>query len=563
MGTERSMAVDVLVCNLTRFGDLLQSQPLISDLHAAGRSVGLLCLENFAPATPLLRHVDQVWTFPGAGLMAKLDRSWQEAAADLLAFARQVRAQARPGRVLNLTPTLPARLLCRLLAPRPEDMLGFGLDAEGFGVNYGLWATFLGVATRQRLNAPFNIADMFRMTGQPLPGRAETPAPGGRRLALREPPAEADAWAESFLAANAGPASAVPVAFQLGASEARRQWPPERFAALGDQLWRAAGVRPVLLGAAAEAPLAAAYTQAAAHPFVNAVGATDIPRLAALLRRCRLLVTNDTGTLHLAAGLGIPSLAFFFATAQPWDTGPYLADCCCLEPALDCHPCAFGRACPHGERCRWLPEAGPVARLALGYLDTGRWEAGLSPELCAVTRVWQTCFDADGFAAVRCLSGHEREARSIWMQELRHFWRQLLDDLGPNPAAERSAQARDKRPDRPMPLCGSLPDAREAAAALTQGATLLDALAATGALTGKSRQAGQLFLRNCERLQQSLDACPSLASLGAFWRELRQTRGGGMDELLPCIDILSLHMRRFAARLGPAAANGAAPGAED
>lgn len=550
------MGVDVLVCNLTRFGDLLQSQPLLTDLHAGGRSVGLLCLENFAPATPLLRHVDRVWTFPGARFMAGLDRSWQGAAADLLAFSRRVRAEARPARVLNLTPTLPARLLSRLLAPRPEETLGFGLDAEGFGINNGLWATFLSVATRQRLNAPFNIVDMFRMTAQPLPGGAEAAAPADRRFALCEPPAEAGAWADSFLAAGEGAAASGHVAFQLGASEARRQWPPERFAALGDQLWRAAGVRPVLLGAAAEAPLARAYARAAAHPFANAVGATDIPKLAALLRRCRLLVTNDTGTMHLAAGLGVPSLAFFFATAQPWDTGPYLAECCCLEPALECHPCAFGRACPHGERCRWHPEAGPVARLALGYLDTGRWEAGLSPELCAATRVWQTGFDADGFAALRCLSGHGREARSIWMAELRRFWRQLLDDLGAGSGTRDTARAQ-AAPDSPAHLRAPLPDGREAAAALAQGATLLSALAAAGALAGKSRQAGQLFLRNCERLQRILDACAPLASLGAFWRELRQTRGGGMDELLPCLDILAVHMRRFAARLGHAADSGA------
>lgn len=551
------MGVDVLVCNLTRFGDLLQSQPLMTGLHAGGRSVGLLCLENFAPATPLLRHVDRVWTFPGARFMAELDRSWQGAAADLLAFARRVRREAAPARVLNLTPTLPARLLCRLLASRPEETLGFGLDAEGFGVNNGLWTTFLGVATRRRLNAPFNIVDMFRMTAQPLPGGTGTAAPGDGRFALREPPAEARAWADAFLAAGDGAAASGHVAFQLGASAVRRQWPPERFAALGDRLWRAAGIRPVLLGAAAEAPLAAAYARAASHPFADAVGATDIPRLAALLRRCRLLVTNDTGTMHLAAGLGVPSLAFFFATAQPWDTGPYLADCCCLEPALECHPCAFGRACPHGERCRWLPEAAPVARLALGYLDTGRWEAGLSPELCAAVRVWRTGFDDDGFAAVRCLSGHEHEARSIWLAELRQFWRQLLDDLGADPGAETGA----RRPDRPTPTCALPADAREAAATLTQGATLLDALAAAGALTGKSAQAGQLFLRNCERLQQLLDACAPLASLGAFWRELRQTRGGGMDELLPCLAILAAHLRRFAARLERATNGDAAPDA--
>ncbi|MBD5539036.1 MAG: glycosyltransferase family 9 protein [Desulfovibrio sp.] len=539
------MGVDVLVCNLTRFGDLLQSQPLMSALHAAGHRVGLLCLENFAPATPLLRDVDRVWTLPGARLMAGLDRSWQGACADLLGFARTVREEAGPARVINLTPTLPARLLTRLLAARPEDTLGFGLDAEGFGVNRGLWATFLGVATRQRLHAPFNVVDLFRMTGQPL--LRGTP-PAGRAFALREPAPEALAWADSFLAAAGDTPPGGHVAFQLGASETRRQWPAERFAALGDILWREGGVRPLLLGSPAEAPLAAAYARAARHPCVNAVGATDIPRLAALLRRSRLLVTNDTGTMHLAAGLGVRSLAFFFATAQPWDTGPYLEDCCCLEPALSCHPCAFGSACAEGERCRRLPEAAPVARLALGYLDAGTWEAGLSPELCAQTRVWRTGFDADGFATVQSLSGHGLEARSVWLYELRRFWRQLLDDLGGFGGAATAA----------TPLPGApLAGAPQAVSALTQGAALLDALAAAGALAGKSAQAGQLFLRNCERLQQVLDGCAPLSSLGAFWRELRESRGGALDELLPTLAILGRHMRGFAARLGAAGGAGA------
>lgn len=535
------MGVDVLVLNLTRFGDLLQSQPLISDLHAAGKSVGLLCLENFAPATPLLRHVDGVWTLPGARLMAQLDRSWRTATADLLAFAHSLRAEAAPKWLINLTPTLPARLLSRLLAP--EQTLGFGMDAEGFGVNHDLWATFLGVATRQRLNAPFNVADMFRMTAQPLLGDALTPSKS--RFSLQEPSPEALAFADAFLA-GAGEAPGGHVAFQPGASETRRQWPAEHFAALGDILWRERGIRPLLLGSAAEAPLARAYAASASHPFTNAMGATDIPKLAALLRRSRLLVTNDTGTMHLAAGLGVPSLAFFFATAQPWDTGPYLADCCCLEPALACHPCGFGQVCTESERCRFLPKAGPVANLALGYLEKGRWDAGLTPELCASVRAWQTGFDADGFANVHCISGHGQEERSIWLQELRHFWRQLLDELG----GMSSAKA-DDAPNPPLAEA-SLTKAQAAITALSQGATLLDALLATGVLSGKSVQAGQLFLRNCERLQQILDSCQPLASLGAFWREIRETRAS-LDELLPSLGILSSQMHKLAQRLEPAA----------
>lgn len=88
------MSADTLIINLTRFGDLLQCQPLIHDLHGCGHSVGLVCLDNFAAALPLLRHLDAAWPLPGAKLMADLDNCWQSAAARLLTFARRIREQA-------------------------------------------------------------------------------------------------------------------------------------------------------------------------------------------------------------------------------------------------------------------------------------------------------------------------------------------------------------------------------------------------------------------------------------------------------------------------------------
>lgn len=543
------MSADVLLLNLTRFGDLLQSQPLIQDLHDSGHRVGLVCLDNFAAALPLLRHVDAAWPLPGAKLMAALDRHWQTAAAALLDLARCIREEARPSRVVNLTPSLPGRLLAKLLAPSPEAVLGFGLDAEGFGVNRGIWSSFLSGATLRRLNAPFNLVDMFRMVGAPLcaPGIAARPG----LFSLQTPPAEALAHVDALLAEPENPPEGGRVqgfvALQLGASEARRQWPTAYFAALGDRLWHEAGLCPVLLGAPAESPLAQEYAARARAPFINAVGRTNIPQLAALLTRTRLLATNDTGTMHLAAGLGLPCLAFFLATAQPWDTGPYLPGCCCLEPALACHPCPYNQACPHDQACLARISPRRAGDLILARLESGDWQAGLSPELCREARVWLTETDELGFARVRSLSGHEREDRSLWLNRQRLFWRHILDDLESTAdgAHGRTARAEARTPDAPC----SPAFAARVAPVLDQAARLLDMLAEQGRLTGKSPRAGQLFLLNCERLQNLLDACPPLASLGYFWRELRQARGGRMDELLRFVGLLAGHLRRWAANM--------------
>jgi len=550
-GTRQPRAA--LVVNLTRFGDLLQSQPMIEDLHQQGYTVHLACLDNFSGALPLLRHVVRAWPLPGARLMADLNADWRTAAARLLAFAQAVRAVVRPACVVNLTTTLPARLLTGLLAGNEAELRGFCLDADGFGRNKGIWATFLNSGASNRLSAPFNLVDMFRMVG--TPATIDMPPQPLPRLAV--PPATALEAADALLA-SAPPNARGFVAMQLGASEQRRQWPAGFFAAVGDRLWHERGLCPVLLGSAGEIPLAEAYAQAAQGPWVDAVGKTDLAQLAALLHRARLLLTNDTGTMHLAAGLGIPCLAIFLATAQPCDTGPYLPGCCCLEPALPCHPCPFGRPCPNNLACVAHISPQSVGDLALAKLDTGRWEAAPMEDVGREARVWLTEQDDRGFAAVRCLTAHAADDRSLWLTRQRAFWRQILDDLSgtekkDDRQATASAEAR-----RNAASAGANADAaftpgntdapfteaftQRVGGVLEQATQLLDIITKQGALLGRAPMAGQLFLRNCERLQAVLDACPELRSLGAFWRELRQEHGEDLNDLLAITCRLGAHL---------------------
>lgn len=532
-GNAQGGAGCTVVINLTRFGDLLQCQPLIEDLHRQGNRVHLVCLDNFSSALPLMRHVERAWPLPGARLMADMDRDWRSAAARLLEYARAIRAGAGPGCVINLTATLPARLLAGLVARDVAELRGFALDAHGFGQNRGIWATFLNSATVNRQSAPFNIVDMFRMVGASVSSGANQQL----RLRLAPPPQSALAAADALLAAAPADAAGF-VTMQLGASEQRRQWPAEYFAAVGDRLWRERKLCPVLLGSPAERPLAEAYAQQAQTPFVDAVGKTDLTQLAALLSRSRLLLTNDTGTMHLAAGLGVTCLAIFLATAQPCDTGPYLPGCCCLEPALPCHPCPFGRPCPNNLACVTHIQPPTVAALALAWLDTGRWDAAPLETVGHEARVWQTELDEQDFITVRCLSSHEAEDRSQWLAQQRIFWRQILDDLdNAIPAGGEAAVGQTQHLHKVAPTGGagnqfSPVFAQRMFDTLNQSVQLFDILTQQGQLLGKTPKAGQLFLRNCERLQAVLDACPELRSLGAFWRELRQERGERLDDLL-------------------------------
>lgn len=543
------MAIDILLLNLTRFGDLLQSQALLADCQRAGLRAGIVCLDNFATALPLLRHLAGSWALPGGMLLRCLDGqgpggSWHEAPTRLLEWVARVRREAAPRHVVNLTATLPARLLASLLAPAPEAITGFALDAAGYGFCRGGWAAYLCGSTLQRGNAPFNMQDMFRMAARPAlraltDGNPPSLTAGGGDLCA--PSADALREAERLLAAAPAGCAGF-VGLQLGASNPQRQWPEAFFAEVGDGLWQAVGLCPVLLGSRAEQPLARAYAAQARAPFVDAVGATSLPVLAALVSRLRLLITNDTGTMHLASGLGVPSLALFLATAQAWDTGPYLPDCCCLEPALPCHPCGFRRACSHDGACRTRIGAPGVLRLALARLESGSWEAGVDDELRRAARVWRTGRDADGFADLFCLSGHELTDRSLWLRVQRPFWRNLLDGMDGGPQQEDPLAA---LPEAVRAACRTSALAETVHPPLTEAQALAARLPELCRLAPGHPRMGQLLLRSCDQLQRVLEGCEQLTSLAYFWREIRQARGGELERLAGFCEDLAANIHRL------------------
>ena len=580
--------MNLLLVNLTRFGDLLQTQPVVHGLRAQGHRVGLVCLENFAGAAALLEGVDHVAALPGSALLAGIqpDGDWRTCTAGLMTWAERLREAYAPDAVLNLTATLGGRLLARLLAGNGNgrgegaggDLRGFGLDPFGFGVNADPWSAFLQASTRQRGCSPFNLVDLFRMAA----GVGDVDPV----YQLRAPAPDALAEAGARLAQAAPPDHAGYVAMQLGASEERRRWPVAHFAVLAARLWRDLRLVPVLLGAGGERALGARLRTALAEdaerastdptPCIDLIGATSLPQLAATLRHMRLLVTNDTGTMHLAAGLDVPVLAIFLATAQPWDTGPYRQDCCCLEPALDCHPCPFGAPCPHGERCRRTISADTAFSLAHSKLTTGTWAdpaaaPNAAPAPLREARVWYTLHEADtppalssgivmpgrGFMDLASLSGHEAEDRTRWIRLQRHFYRQFLDRSPAHSVGQPAAAGRPcpaiLPPQAPPALSDTLRD--RAVDELRQAAALLHLMGEQGSLlkVRPSDMAKSRFLGTVSRVQALWDNSTLFNVLGHLWLCESQGAGGTLDAVLALAAAYRGLVRTWLAHLSPSA----------
>lgn len=145
------------------------------------------------------------------------------------------------------------------------------------------------------------------------------------------------------------------IALAPGARHATKQWPAERFAALGAALARERNARIVLLGSPSERDLCERIASEIGAAAVNLAGRTNFLEAAAVLDGCAVAVTNDSALAHIAAARKRPVVAVFGSTVQEFGFAPYGTRASVVEiEALPCRPCTtIGRdACPLGHfRC--------------------------------------------------------------------------------------------------------------------------------------------------------------------------------------------------------------------
>jgi lipopolysaccharide heptosyltransferase II len=128
-----------------------------------------------------------------------------------------------------------------------------------------------------------------------------------------------------------------------------KRWLPERFAEVAATVSAQLGVRWILFGTKNDAAIGEQIANTLGDHCMNRIGQTTLEQLIDGLRLCSLLLTNDTGTMHLAALLGVPVVAIFGST-EPRLTGPLGACHTILRRHVECSPC-FLRNCPIDFRC--------------------------------------------------------------------------------------------------------------------------------------------------------------------------------------------------------------------
>ena len=145
-----------------------------------------------------------------------------------------------------------------------------------------------------------------------------------------------------------------------------KRWLPERFAETAVIVAREHSASVALFGAPAERELCESLARAIRAGGIavrNFAGQTTLRQFIDLAAACRLFLTNDSGAMHVASALGVPTVAVFGATDDT-TTGPTGAWARVVREQVDCSPCLL-RACPIDHRCMTRVTTGRVAAVAL------------------------------------------------------------------------------------------------------------------------------------------------------------------------------------------------------
>jgi ADP-heptose:LPS heptosyltransferase len=410
---------EVLIVNLTRMGDLVQTTPAITGLKERYPDVRISAAVNsdFAEICSFIPFIDRLIVFDmnefkslfcnGSNLIKKF-RYMEN-------FLKAINA-IKYDLALNFTHSVPSAVLTSLI--KAKEIRGFTIDAEGFSIIRHQWIKYFFNFVPVRSYNPFHLCDIYTKAGGVVPKKK------GLLLSILQ---DAEKLVDNLLEGYGIGKGDLLVAFQLGASEDKRRWHVHCFAELAKKLTESYGVKILLIGSPSETGLGEEFQEILDIKIINLIGKTNLMELSAILKRCRLLVSNDTGPLHIATAVGTKVIGIFLSTAHYIETGPYGEGHLVVEADIACAPCGFQVECKEMP-CKAIIKPESIFELSAMMLN-GKMPASIADSvLWKNMQVYYSYFDTDGLINYRPLIKRKLKKEAFYTYLYRNTWLSVLDN---------------------------------------------------------------------------------------------------------------------------------------
>ncbi|MEY4669777.1 MAG: hypothetical protein RL518_2476 [Pseudomonadota bacterium] len=412
----------VLLVNITRLGDMLQATPTIAGIKAEnpGCHITVLVEKQFEDVCRVIPNIDEIFGIDLNLVVRALGRE-KDGINDAYDYITKMVEDLRAKNFdycLNMSSSAYTALLLSLIGIKRNG--GWTADDEGYRVIETDWARLFATSVfhQNRQYNSLNLVDVFRAS-------ADVDSHPRKLLINVEPDAKeyCEKLIETARFSNTGPLIAV----QAGASQGKRQWSPARFVKMISILTQQHGARVVLTGAAKERAIIDPIVEGCkSENVISVAGRTSVPQLAAMLSLCDVLVTGDTGPMHISVAVGTPVVSMFLASAFGFETGPYSEGNIVLQPVIGCAPCNPNKPCSKPE-CHDTITPELVAHLAMARVQGEVRE--ISAQLADPRQVivYRSQFDSFGFCDLVPINGNSNDPFIRYRKAYRKLW---LDDIG-------------------------------------------------------------------------------------------------------------------------------------
>ena len=310
----------VLVLQLSRLGDLLQSTVLLNSLKNSGKTIYLLGDEKNRKIAEEIDLIDYFIPFEiGYYLGLIKNNKLNECIESLKNFIRSLQLE-NFNELYNLNHS-EINLIISSLLNIPVK--------KGFKVENNEFINFIYSVVTDRKKNRFNLVDIFNhFFEKPI---------YAKKLIISTKEKEKNIKFIEKIFKNEN------IVLHLGAGHKLREWGVLNFANLSNIIFKTSDFTITLTGTKSETLLGREFTQHIApelkNRIINLIGKTDISLLKSILIRSELLISTDTGVMHLASACGTKTISLFYASAFPFETGPYSENAIMLSPEISCYPC--------------------------------------------------------------------------------------------------------------------------------------------------------------------------------------------------------------------------------
>ena len=421
MNRESAQKDNILLVNITRLGDMLQSTPTLAGMKQENPNckVTVIVEKQFEGICKLLPNIDEIYPVDLSYVVRNVDRGG-DGIIDAYEYVDEMVEHLRGENFdycLNMSSSAYTALLIKLLGIKRSG--GWVSDEEGYRLINSQWARLFATSVfhANRQYNSLNLVDVFRCSAEVR----EHP-----NQLLMNVDADAIKHCENFIAeagfSNEGPIICV----QAGASQGKRQWDIRYFVRTIKTLLDKYNARIILTGVEKELPIIMPIKEGCnSENVVVAAGKTNLSQLAAMLKISDVFLTGDTGPMHVSVAVGTPVVSLFLASAFGFETGPYSEGNIVLQPVISCGPCNPNKSCARPD-CHDTIEPEALAELVM--MRCKEDVKSIPRELADPNRViaYRSFFDQYGYCDLKAinnpieneLANYRKAYRSLWLNDL-------------------------------------------------------------------------------------------------------------------------------------------------